>query len=211
MQQSKQTVPHFYVTRVIDMTAAMKYRQGLNEREDSTKDASVSINDLIVRACALAIREFAGINATYTDDGHMVFWEDINIGIAVAFDDELIAPVLEHADGFSLQQLSQETARLIASARQGKLTGLVPTRFTVSNLGMYSIDNFIAIINPPETAILAVASIQKSVVVRADSTLAIRDLMNATLSMDHRVGNGVLACQFINRLKALLENPEQLA
>jgi len=210
LQQSKQTVPHFYITRAIDMTRALKYRQELPARQQDAEQARVSVNDLILRACALAIREYPQINASYSESGQMVFWEDINIGSVVAVGEELIAPVLENADRLGLLELSEAARQLIESARQGKLTHLAPTRFTISNLGMYGIDNFIAIINPPETAVLAISSIQKMLMVSGDATPVVRDMMNATLSIDHRVCNGVLACRFINHIKTLLENPERL-
>ncbi len=210
MRQSKQAAPHFYVTKSIDMTAALKYRGEINSLANLPQNETISINDLILRACALALKEFPEINASYVDEDTVVLWEDINLGIAVSLEDGLAVPVLEHADRLDLRQLSRKSLELTESARNGKQISLAPGGFTVTNLGMYNIENFIAIINPPEAAILAVSTIVKSLVVRDDLTIAVRDMMNATLSIDHRVCDGVMACRFLNRVGSLLETPETL-
>jgi pyruvate dehydrogenase E2 component (dihydrolipoamide acetyltransferase) len=219
MQQSKQSVPHFYVTVSADMTAALKFRAKylvlstveVNESQDVAGESALSVTDLITRASVLALREFPQLNSSILDEDHLVLWEDINIGIAVALEEGLVVPVLENADRLSLPQIALQSRRLERLAKEGKQSSLAQGRFTISNLGMFNVDNFIAIINPPEAAILAVGSIEKQVIPTENGDIGVRDRMNMTLSIDHRIGDGVLAARFLNKVKALLEDPECLA
>jgi pyruvate dehydrogenase E2 component (dihydrolipoamide acetyltransferase) len=212
MQLSKQVAPHFYVSVSVDMTEALKYRQAFNKRPGLAKEDRLSINDMIVRASAIALKEYPQVNSSVVDEDGLMIWEDINIGIATALDEGLVVPVLEHADWLSLAQIPAKTRRLINLAKEGKQASLAPARFTVSNLGMFNVESFTAIINPPEAAILAVASTEKRVMPPQGEHLGVRlrDMMNMTVSLDHRVGDGVLAAQFINRVRELLETPELL-
>jgi pyruvate dehydrogenase E2 component (dihydrolipoamide acetyltransferase) len=213
MQLSMQVAPHFYVTVSLDMTDALQYREVFNKRPGLAKEDMLSINDMIVRACALALKEFPQINSSVVDEETIMLWEDIHIGIATALGSgELVVPVLEHADWLSLSQLPSKTRRLFNLAKEGKQASLVPSHFTISNLGMFNVESFTAIINPPETAILAVASIEKRVMPPKGEHLGVRlrDMLNLTLSLDHRVGDGVLAARFTNRVRELLETPQYL-
>jgi pyruvate dehydrogenase E2 component (dihydrolipoamide acetyltransferase) len=206
MVQSKQTIPHFYVTISADVTAAQKLRSRLSRETGE----AVTITDIIVKASALALKEVPAVNCRMHED-QMVFLEDINIGIAVTLDDGVLVPILPRADQLSLQETARQVREAVELARRGKLAGVEPACFTVSNLGMWGIESFTAIINPPETGILAVGSVQKRPVVQDDADVRIRDMLTMTLSVDHRVVDGALAARFISRIRHHLENPEDLA
>jgi len=205
MVQSKQTIPHFYVTVSADVTAALALRERLN-RETG---AAVSITDLIVKATALALRENPAVNCRLLED-QIVYLEDVNVGIAVNLDDGVLVPMVARADQLALIDIARRSRELAAGARQGKLAMTEPACFTVSNLGMSGIEAFTAIINPPETGILAVGGVQKRPMVRNDTEICIRAMLTMTLSVDHRVVDGALAATFISRVKHHLENPEGL-
>lgn len=207
LQQSKQTIPHFYVTVTVDMTEAIQKRKELNKK--IAKENKVSMNDMVVKAAAAALSEFPQVNCK-VDEDHIVYLEDINIGVAVGLDDGLVVPVLPEVDTLSLKGIAQKTKELVNLAKAGKQASLTAGTFTISNMGMLDVDNFVAIINPPETAILAVGSIRKNVLVTADNSFQIRDTMSMTLSADHRAIDGVLGSQFVNRIKYCLENPQTL-
>jgi pyruvate dehydrogenase E2 component (dihydrolipoamide acetyltransferase) len=210
MLLSKQSIPHFYVTVAVDMTAAKHYREDFNSRLPNAAADGISITDLTTRSCVLALREFPQLNSMARDEGNLVLWDDINVGIATATDAGLVVPVVEQADGLSLTELAQRTRQVVAAARESRQISVAPARFTISNLGMHHVDNFLAIINPPEAAILSVASVKPTVVPAEDGSVGVRDMMNVTLSMDHRVGDGVLAARFLNFVRGLLENPAKL-
>ena len=212
MQMSKQYAPHFYVSVSADMTDALKYRETFNKRPGLAKEDMLSLNDMVVRACALAMKEFPEVNSSVVDENTLMMWEDINIGIAVALDEGLVVPVLEHADWLGLAQVPRQTRRLFSLAKEGKQASLSPAHFTISNLGMFNVETFTAIINPGEAAILAVASIEKRVMPPKGEYLGVRvrDMMSITISLDHRVGDGVLAAKFVNRVRELLETPQHL-
>jgi pyruvate dehydrogenase E2 component (dihydrolipoamide acetyltransferase) len=210
MQQSKQIVPHFYATVAVDMTQAMDFRQKLNQALGSDAPEKVSLTHMITRACVLALGEFPELNSSLKDEETIAQWEDINIGVAVATNAGLVVPVLPNADRMTLHQIAKETRRIAALAQEGKQASLTPSRFTISNLGMFNVDNFIAIINPPETAILAVGRVERRVMVVEGDRMTPRDMMNMTLSIDHRVGDGILACKFLDKVRSLLEDPGSL-
>jgi pyruvate dehydrogenase E2 component (dihydrolipoamide acetyltransferase) len=205
MVQSKQTIPHFYVSVSADVTAALKLRSRLNRETGE----AVSITDMIVKASALALKEVPAFNCSLQED-QIVYLEDINVGIAVTLEDGVMVPVLTGADQVSLAETARRMREMVELARQGKLAGIEPACFTVSNLGMWGIESFTAIINPPETGILAVGSVQKRPVVQNDTEIRIRDMLTMTLSVDHRAVDGALAARFISRIKHHLENPEEL-
>lgn len=207
LQQSKQTIPHFYVTVTVDMTEAIKQRVALNAKVDN--HSQVSMNDMVVKAAALALVDFPQVNCKIDDD-NLIYLADINIGVAVGLDDGLVVPVLSEVDNLSLKGIAQKTKELINLARAGKQASLTPGTFTITNMGMLDVDNFVAIINPPETAILAVGSIRKNLVVSDDNSFQVRDTTSMTLSADHRAVDGVLGSQFVNRIKYGLENPQTL-
>jgi pyruvate dehydrogenase E2 component (dihydrolipoamide acetyltransferase) len=206
MVQSKQTIPHFYVTVSADVTAALELRSRLNRETGEV----ISITDMIVKASALALKEVPALNCRLLED-QMVYLEDIHVGIAVTLDDGVMVPILPRADQLSLLETARKMREVIELARQGKLASVEPACFTVSNLGMWGVEAFTAIINPPETGILAVGSVQKRPVVQNDTEIRIRDMLTMTLSVDHRVVDGALAARFIGRIRHHLENPEGLA
>ncbi len=204
---TKQTVPHFYVTMDIDMTEAMALREKLNASlpEDTPK---LSVNDLVTKACALALARYPRVNVFYQNERIYPSGE-IHIGIAVALPDGLIVPVLRHCERKTLKQIAAETRQLVEKARAGRLTPEEYTgaTFSVSNLGMYGVDEFIAIINPPAVAILAVGAVQKQPVALDDDTIVVRPRMKVTISADHRALDGAVAAEFLRELKRILENP----
>jgi pyruvate dehydrogenase E2 component (dihydrolipoamide acetyltransferase) len=209
MAQSKQTVPHFYVESEIDMTRAMQLRAELNSGLADSGD-KISVNDLIVRASALALIQHPQAHRSYVDGKH-VYHAHANIGIAVALDDGLIVPVVVEADVKPVREISRETRDLAGRARAGKLKQreIEGATFSVSNLGMFDVANFEAIINPPESAIIAVgATVDRPVVV--DGEIAVRKIMRVTLSCDHRACSGADGAKLLQTIKQLLQSPSLL-
>jgi pyruvate dehydrogenase E2 component (dihydrolipoamide acetyltransferase) len=209
MAQSKQTVPHFYVESEIDMTRAMQLRAELNQGLAESGD-KISVNDLVVRACALALIEHPQAHRSYIDGRH-AYHAHANIGIAVALDDGLIVPVVFEADTKSVREISRETRDLAGRARDGKLKQreIEGGTFSVSNLGMFDVANFEAIINPPESAILAVgATVPRPVAV--DGEVVVRQIMRVTLSCDHRACSGADGAKLLQTIKRLLQAPSLL-
>jgi len=209
MAQSKQTVPHFYVESEIDMTRAMQLRAELNSGLADSGD-KISVNDLIVRASALALIQHPQAHRSYVDGRH-VYHAHANIGIAVALDDGLIVPVLNEADTKPVREISRETRDLAGRARAGKLKQreIEGATFSVSNLGMFDVANFEAIINPPESAIIAVgATVDRPVVV--DGEIVMRKIMRVTLSCDHRACSGADGAKLLMTIKHLLQAPSLL-
>jgi len=209
LTESKQTIPHFYVSSEVDMTDALAMRQVLNADtgEDGVK---VTVNDLIVKACALALEKFPEVNSTFKDD-QRIQYKHINIGIAVDVPSGLVVPVIRDTNIKGVRSIAREAKALIAKARANKLApaDLEGGTFSVSNLGMMDASNFIAVINPPQAAILAVASTRKQFV-PVDGQPVIRDLMTMTLSADHRVIYGATVARFLQEVKRLLQNPYNL-
>jgi pyruvate dehydrogenase E2 component (dihydrolipoamide acetyltransferase) len=207
MPLSKAPVPHFYVTSEIAMDRAWELREQLNALEGQPK---ISVNDLVVRACALALLEHPGVNASFQGEAIRVFHR-VHMGIAVALDEGLITPVLRDAHAKSLAQLAVDSRDLAERARQRKLRAqeLSGATFSISNLGMFDVADFSAIINPPEGAILAVGSVRKVPVVTEDG-LGVGRRMAVTLSCDHRVMDGAMGARFLQDVKRLLEEPLRL-
>ena len=209
MTQSKQTVPHFYVESEIDMTRAMELRAELNAGLADSGE-KISVNDLIVRACALALIEHPQAHRSYVDGKH-AYHAHANIGIAVALDDGLIVPVVFEADTKSVLEISRETRDLAKRAREGALKQreIEGGTFTVSNLGMFDVANFEAIINPPESAILAVGATTERPVA-LDGQVVVRQIMRTTLSCDHRACSGADGAKLLQTIKRLLQAPSLL-
>lgn len=199
---SKTTIPHWYVSSRINAGAMMAFY-----KSQKTKTAC-SVNDVIVMACAKAIMEFPAMHSRVDGDSVIEF-PGANIGMAVGMDDGLVVPVLLNAQELTLAQLALETKRLANQARAGKIENMGQGIFTISNLGMFGVDEFVAIINPPEASILAVSAVREDVIVK-DGAIKAGQTMNLTLSADHRLIDGTLGAQFMARLKALLEDPIQL-
>ncbi len=207
MSQSAQTVPHFYLVREIDMDGAMALREELNALGHEPK---ISVNDLVVKACAYALERIPRVNSSFQGDRIRVY-KRIDIGVAVSIEDGLLTPVIRHVSSKTIGQIANEGRQLAERARQKKLKPEEYTggTFTVSNLGMYGIDQFSAVINPPEGAILAVGTVQKKPVVKGDQ-VAVAQRMRVTLSCDHRVVDGALGAQFLQALAEALERPARL-
>ncbi len=208
MAESKTTVPHFYVTFDINMTNAMQIREQLNNL--APENEKVSVNDIVVAAVARTLSKWRVFNASYRGD-KLEQHPSINIGIAVAREDGLITAVLHDVDKKSLKELARESRALVERTRANKMHSedLSGSTFTVSNLGMFGVEEFSAIINPPEAAILAVAAVRKTPVVDGND-VRVAQMMKATISVDHRVADGAQGARFMQDLKLLLENPVNL-
>lgn len=205
MTRSKQTAPHFYLTMDADMTEVTRRRSALKEKGEQLIP---SINDFILIACARALKDFPSLNAAFTDQ-RVELYSDINIGMAVALEEGLVVPVIRNADRLSLQELAKQSRELADKAQKKKLFPLdyEGGTFTVSNLGMFGVDSFIAIINPPQCAILAVGQVAPRVVPHGEG-IAVRPMMTMSLSTDHRVVDGAIAARFLQEVKRLLEAPD---
>ncbi len=208
MTESKTGAPHFYVTSEIDMGPVLELRKQLNGMLGEA--GKLSVNDFVVKAAALALREFPNINASFNGEA-IIRRGHINLGNAVAVEAGLLTVVVKDADAKSLAQISAEVKAMAARAREGKVRpeDVEGSTFTLSNLGMYDVESFIAIINPPDAAILAVGSAQETPVVKSGA-LAVGWRMKATISADHRVTDGAEAARFMQALKQKLEEPLRL-
>jgi pyruvate dehydrogenase E2 component (dihydrolipoamide acetyltransferase) len=212
LTESKQTVPHFYLTMDIELDALLKLRGELNAR--SSKDGGgafkLSVNDMVIKAAALALRRVPKVNASFLEEG-VAFYDDVDISVAVAIPDGLITPIIRRADQKGLATISNEMKDLGLRARAGKLKPeeFQGGGFSVSNLGMFGVKDFQAIINPPQAAILAVGAGEQRPVVK-NGALAIATVMSATLSVDHRVVDGALGAEWLQAFKAILEEPLNL-
>ncbi len=208
--RSKDEKPHFYVNSDIDMTAAMALRGQIN---DVLAECGVraTVNDLIVAASVRALKKFPKFNAYY-EDGGVRMNDGINVGIAMALEEGLIMPAVVGAGEMSLSEIAQATKELAARANEGTLRPEEYSggTFAVSNMGMMNVTSFVAIIQPPQTAVLAVGAVQKRAVVASDDSIVVRQMMTATLSADHRIVDGAEGAFFINEIKQLLENPLSL-
>lgn len=205
LAEVKPGVPHFYLSVEVEMDQALKLRE-----EAKACEVKFSINDVLVKAVALAVRRFPRINQMFATD-RIVQLKTVDVGVAVAMEDGLITPVVKDADTKGLTAIAREVRELAERARRKALRPEEYTggSITVSNLGMYGIDSFIAVLNPPQAAILAVGRVEPKVVVR-DEAMLIRQMMSVTLSGDHRVIDGAVAAQFLQELRLLLEHPLRL-
>ena len=208
MIESKQTVPHFYVTMDVDMAAAMALRSQLNALVPEAE--KISVNDFIVKAAAIALRQFPNVNASFAGSEIRIH-DQVNIGMAVARENGLVTAVLRDCDKKPLAQLAREARELVARTREGRMKpdDMMGATFTISNLGMFDVDEFSAIITLPQAAALAVGAVQQTPVVR-DGQLAVGTRMKMTISADHRVTDGAEAARFLQAVKAALEQPLRL-
>ena len=208
LSQSMQTAPHFYVTSVIDTGKLAELRRQINAYADSDPSpVKVSFNDLIIKAVARALVKMPQVNVSFAED-KLLQKKSVHIGMAVALEQGLIVPVIHNADRTGILDIARESQRLAEAARTGKLRPeeFSGGTFTVSNLGMFDVESFTAVINPPESAILAVGSITPTPVV-VDGQVVVRDRMKVTLSSDHRAIDGATAARFLQEVKRLLEEP----
>jgi pyruvate dehydrogenase E2 component (dihydrolipoamide acetyltransferase) len=204
MSQAKREIPHYYLTVDVDMERAASFRAELNAAIEGTK---VSFNDLIVKAVARALRAFPAVNSAYAE-AEFIRHGDVHVGVAVAVDDGLVVPVIRYADQKSLEAISIETRDLGKRARKKQLRPeeMSGSTFSVSNLGMFGIEEFSAVVNPGEAGILAVGAIEPRAVV-IDGQVVVRKRMKMTLSADHRVSDGAVGAQWLTLVKGFLENP----
>ena len=207
LTEAKQTIPHFYLRRDILLDDLLKFRSQLNKQLES-RGVKLSVNDFIIKACANALQQVPAANSVWAGD-RMIRLKPSDVAVAVAIDGGLFTPVLKDAHQKSLSALSAEMKDLAARARDRKLAPheYVGGSFAISNLGMFGIDNFDAVINPPHGAILAVGAGVRKPVVNADGELAAATVMSTTLSVDHRVIDGALGAELLTAIKDNLENP----
>src|SRR6266571_5115179 len=209
LTESKQSIPHFYVSSEVDMTDVLLLRQTLNANLDE-EGVKVTVNDLIVKACALALEKFPEANSTIQGE-QLILYKHINVGIAVDAPTGLVVPVIRDTNTKGVRSIARESKALSARARANKLSpiDLEGGTFSVSNLGMMDASSFIAVINPPQAAILAVASTRKQYV-PVEEQPVLRDLMTVTLSADHRILYGATVAHFLQEVKRLLQTPYSL-
>src|SRR5580704_14036149 len=207
LTESKQNVPHFYETIDCEIDELLRIRKVLN---DGTEGLNVSVNDFVIRAAGLALRQVPAANASWSDDA-IILWERADIAMAVALDDGLITPIIRGADLKGLQQIAAETKDLASRARAGrlKLEEFQGGTFSISNLGMYGIREFAAVINPPHGCILAVGAGAPRPVVK-DGQLAVATVMSCTISCDHRAVDGAVGAQFLGAFKRLIDEPARM-
>jgi pyruvate dehydrogenase E2 component (dihydrolipoamide acetyltransferase) len=201
--ESKFSAPHFYLTMEIVMDNAMQARTQMNE----ISDVKISFNDMVVKACAMALRKHPAVNSSWMGD-FVRTYQHVHVGVAVAIEDGLIVPVIRFADQKGLSQIAAEVKELAGKARNKKLqpAEFSGNTFTISNLGMMDIDEFTAIINPPDSAIMAVGRIKEEVVRKGDG-FGVRNIMKVTLSCDHRSVDGAVGAGFLQTFKRYMENP----
>jgi pyruvate dehydrogenase E2 component (dihydrolipoamide acetyltransferase) len=204
LTESKQTVPHFYLTVDCEIDELLKFRAELNGKSDAYR---ISVNDFVIRAAALALRQVPAANASWSDEA-ILLWDTVDIAVAVALEDGLITPIVKNADRKGLATIADETKDLAARARAGKLKleEFQGGTFSISNLGMFGVRDFAAVINPPHGGILAVGAGEQRPVVK-NGGLAIATVMSCTLSCDHRAVDGAVGAQFLAAFKKLVEDP----
>ena len=212
LTEAKRDIPHFYVSMDIEIDALLKLREDLNARspKDGPGAFRLSVNDLIIKAAAVTLRRIPKVNASYTED-NVILYDDVDISVAVSIPDGLITPIVRQADRKGLAAISTEMKDLAARAKTGKLKPeeFQGGGFSISNMGMYGVSDFAAVINPPQAAILAVAAGQQRPVVK-NGALAIATVMTCTLSVDHRVVDGALGAEWLAAFKAVVEDPMSL-
>jgi pyruvate dehydrogenase E2 component (dihydrolipoamide acetyltransferase) len=209
LTESMQSAPHFYLTVRVDVTRLLELRAELNRQlAAGGQDLKVSVNDMIVKACAGLLAANRELNVSFGGD-KLVVHQRVHIGVAVAVDGGLLVPVVRDTDQKSLTQVAREAGELVGRARTGRLSGddMGGGTFTVSNLGMLGVEQFTAVINPPEAAILAVGAAVPEPVVTADGEVEVRQVLRLTLSIDHRAVDGATGARFLGQLKDVLEQP----
>ena len=212
LTEAKSTIPHFYVEMDVELDALLALRSQLNAAAPSEGPGAykISVNDMLVKAAAVTLRRVPQVNVSYTDDA-LLAYHDVDISVAVSIPDGLITPIVRAADTKGLRQISLETRDLVARARAGKLKPeeFQGGTFSISNMGMYGVKAFSAIINPPQAAILAIAAGERRAVVKGND-IVIATVMTVTLSVDHRVVDGALAAQWLSAFRTVVENPMSL-
>ncbi|GCE79426.1 2-oxo acid dehydrogenase subunit E2 [Komagataeibacter oboediens] len=212
LTEAKSTVPHFYVEMDVELDALLALRSQLNTAAPSEGPGAykISVNDMLVKAAAITLRRVPKVNVAYSDEAMLVY-DDVDISVAVSIPDGLITPIVRNADTKGLRQISLETRDLVARARAGKLKPeeFQGGTFSISNMGMYGVKAFSAILNPPQAAILAIAAGERRPVVKGND-ITIATVMTVTLSVDHRVVDGALAAEWVSAFRTVVENPMSL-
>jgi pyruvate dehydrogenase E2 component (dihydrolipoamide acetyltransferase) len=208
--ESKQTIPHFYLTIDCNLDQLLALREQINSSApevDGKPQYRVSVNDIMIKATAIALRDTPKVNASYTEDG-IIYYNNVDISIAVAIDDGLITPIVKNADQKSLSVISNEIKDLVKRAKVNQLKAeeFQGGGFSVTNLGMFGIKNFHAIVNPPQSAILAIGASEERAIIK-DKQIQIANMVTITLSCDHRVVDGALGAELLNKFQRLIENP----
>jgi pyruvate dehydrogenase E2 component (dihydrolipoamide acetyltransferase) len=208
--RSKTEAPHFYVSAMIDMTETLLFRKQIGAIAEKNGWSCPSISDIAIKASALALRQTPDLNASFKGN-EIIYFNNINIGLVVGLSEGIIVPVIHNADRKNLYTLAKTTKHLRDKAVAGRLSDdeLSGSTFTISNIGMFGVDSFIAVINPPEAAILALGAIRLQPAVWENQVVP-REIMTATLSADHRLVDGVIAAKFLGTFKEILENPIRL-
>lgn len=209
LTESKSTVPHFYMSADCNIDQLLVLREQINQRANGA--FKISVNDFVIKACAVALRNNPKANASWSDEG-IIQYNNVDISVAVAIEDGLITPIIQNADQKTLSQISNEMKDL---ATRAKKNALRPEEFqgggfSISNLGMYGIKEFSAIINPPQSCILAVGASEKRVVVKQDGTFGAANIMTITISCDHRVVDGAIGAELMQTIKLFLEQPAMM-
>ena len=206
LSESKFSAPHYYLTVSIEMDEAKAARVQMNQMPDT----KVSFNDMVLKACAMALVKHPQVNTTWNND-QTIYHNHVNLGVAVAVEDGLVVPVIQHANGLGLTAIGAQVKDMAVRARDKKLTPaeMEGSTFTVSNLGMFGIEEFTSIINQPNSAILSVGAIVEKAVVR-DGEIVVRNMMKITLACDHRTVDGATGAQFLQTLKNYLEHPANM-
>ena len=212
MAESKATIPHFTLPMDVDLEGALELREQLKALAEQQDTPVPSYNDMVVKACAIALRDFPLVNGSYKDGGFELH-SRINVGVAVAGEGTLIVPTIFDADRKGLGQIAKESRALAEKVRDGKISPpeLSGATFSITNLGMYKKTTNTTVINPPQAAILAVGAVAKRAVVDGDGRIVARDTMTATLACDHRILYGADGAEFLARVRALLEKPLALS
>ncbi|WP_182357043.1 2-oxo acid dehydrogenase subunit E2, partial [Komagataeibacter europaeus] len=212
LTEAKTTVPHFYVEMDVQLDALLALRSQLNAAAPGEGPGAykISVNDMLVKAAAITLRRVPRVNVAYSDDAMLVY-DDVDISVAVSIPDGLITPIVRNADTKGLRQISLETRDLVARARAGKLKPeeFQGGTFSISNMGMYGVKAFSAILNPPQAGILAIAAGERRPVVKGNE-ITIATVMTVTLSVDHRVVDGALAAEWVSAFRNVVENPMSL-
>ncbi|MCE5329560.1 2-oxo acid dehydrogenase subunit E2 [bacterium] len=210
MVQSKQNIPHIILDSVCDVTSLISLRARLKDKPEKNYGIKITYTDFIIKIASVALSEFRAVNSSFQNDSHIIY-EDINIGVAVAANNSLIVPTIYNADMLGILEIAKKRSELVEKGRSGKLAleEITNATFTISNLGMYGVRSFTAIINPPQGAIMTVSEMYESPVA-VNGKVEIRTLMGVGVAVDHRIIDGALAAQFLSRVKELIENPEML-
>ncbi|ACI49963.1 pyruvate dehydrogenase complex dihydrolipoamide acetyltransferase [Gluconacetobacter diazotrophicus PA1 5] len=212
LTEAKSTIPHFYVAMDVELDALLDLRAKLNAASPAEGPGAfkLSVNDMLIKAVAVTLRRVPKVNASYTEDA-TILYDDVDVSVAVSIADGLITPIVRQADRKSLREISEDAKDLITRARAGKLKPqeFQGGSFSISNMGMYGVKEFSAIINPPQAAILAIAAAEKRAVVK-DDAIRIATVMTVTLSVDHRVVDGALAAEWVSTFRSVVESPLSL-